>query len=420
MSAKNEASLINFSVDLISEAKRHIAFLRKVNLEKQLNNQTFLKRALYRYEKFWLPLCISKLGKTKQLYPPLDVAWIWSCHMLSPKDYIKDCINNFGMIIDHSYQSEEEIMKRQEETKNIWETMFESSFDYLSLNRSSIGDETSFDKTKLNSKYSYDILAAAMRQKSFFYQVSLPHYEDDQYLKICLDSYKKFLFLKKKNPLQFIVPTYGIDLIWHTHQVNPIAYDNDTKEILGFVLPHDDSVNDRDPESKLTISQANTEILWNKLFQEKFSLEGGMFRGDPPDKDFFSSKKDAFRRKYYFSYGNFFLSDIKIMPVEEKLKFKIKILQGNTVIRNLSVKGNTYKSLDKYTKISRYEQINPNTLILMARIKYYPQDECNLIRICKNVKAETETLQLMVPDKETEIQEFEIDLNISFLKRFDI
>ena len=70
----------------------------------------------------------------------------------------------------------------------------------------------------------------------------------------------------------------------------------------------------------------------------------------------------SFRRKYYFSYGNFFLSDIKIMPVEEKLKFKIKIFQGNTVIRNLSVKGNTHKSLDKYTKISTYEQINPNTL----------------------------------------------------------
>ena len=176
MSAKNEASLIQLSVDLISEAKRHVAFLRKANLEKQLNNETFLKRALYRYENFWLPLCISKLEKTKQLYPPLDVAWIWSCHMLSPKDYIKDCMKNFGMVIDHSYQNEEEILKRQEETKNIWETMFESSFDYLSLNRSSIGDETIFDETNFNSKFSYDILAAAMRQKSFFYQVSSRFY----------------------------------------------------------------------------------------------------------------------------------------------------------------------------------------------------------------------------------------------------
>ena len=54
-----------------------------------------------------------------------------------------------------------------------------------------------------------------------------------------------YLYLKQQNQQQFLVPCYDIDLVWHTHQVNTLHYSNDTTAILGFVLKHDDSVNDR-------------------------------------------------------------------------------------------------------------------------------------------------------------------------------
>ena len=54
-----------------------------------------------------------------------------------------------------------------------------------------------------------------------------------------------YLYLKQQNQQQFLVPCYDIDLMWHTHQVNTLHYSNDTTAILGFVLKHDDSVNDR-------------------------------------------------------------------------------------------------------------------------------------------------------------------------------
>ena len=60
-----------------------------------------------------------------------------------------------------------------------------------------------------------------------------------------LKRYAMYLYLKKQHPDKFLVPCYDMDLVWHTHQVHPVEYQRDTAAILGFVLKHDDSVNDR-------------------------------------------------------------------------------------------------------------------------------------------------------------------------------
>ena len=83
------------------------------------------------------------------------------------------------------------------------------------------------------------------RQGVFYYQVSLDHYRDEEFLYDAYLRYKMYLYLKKQNPEKFLVPCYDIDLIWHTHQVCTLNYSKDTTAILGFVLKHDDSVNDR-------------------------------------------------------------------------------------------------------------------------------------------------------------------------------
>jgi len=45
-------------------------------------------------------------------------------------------------------------------------------------------------------------------------------------------------------------------------QLCPLSYKSDTEKILGAVLPHDDSVNDRSPGSKLNTSDETTRSLW--------------------------------------------------------------------------------------------------------------------------------------------------------------
>ena len=45
---------------------------------------------------------------------------------------------------------------------------------------------------------------------------------------------------------------------------------------------HDDSVNDRGPDSKLHCADMQTRELWRKSYHEEFSRPGCMFRGEMP------------------------------------------------------------------------------------------------------------------------------------------
>jgi len=92
----------------------------------------------------------------------------------------------------------------------------------------------------------------AKRQLEFFYQVSLPHFQNIEYLRLGFDRYEKFLYLKKRNPSMFIVPCYSIYLIWHTHQLTPSAFDIDTQKIFGQLFNNRDTTNRIDYWTKLT------------------------------------------------------------------------------------------------------------------------------------------------------------------------
>lgn len=91
-----------------------------------------------------------------------------------------------------------------------------------------------------------------------------------------------WLMLKQKHIKEFLVPCYDMDLIWHTHQVHPHQYCQDTNQIFGMILPHDDSVNDRSDGSKLNNSYASTVEMWRNEYVTEFSKPGAMFRGNPP------------------------------------------------------------------------------------------------------------------------------------------
>ncbi len=54
----------------------------------------------------------------------------------------------------------------------------------------------------------------------------------------------------------FVTPMYDIDVIWHTHQLHPLAYAKDMTNILGYVMNHDDSDQDRNAGSKLATVSA--------------------------------------------------------------------------------------------------------------------------------------------------------------------
>ena len=224
--SKSEFSAIKFSIDLQKQALNHLDFLETVNSLKF--DEATLARAAYRYEKLWIPFYLKHHSSHSKIYPPIDVAFTWHCHMLSPTNYEKDCLNICDKMIDYELLTLKEIHSRQTETKLMWESELSVSFEYE--NNQSV-DQRDFDSFKSN--FEYNLIEAGKRQSSFYYQVSLKHYRSTEFLTLALNRYKKFLYLKVLNPKSYIVPCYAIDLIWHTHQLHPIHYVNDTKSIFG-------------------------------------------------------------------------------------------------------------------------------------------------------------------------------------------
>ncbi|GFO40483.1 glycine-rich domain-containing protein 1 [Plakobranchus ocellatus] len=88
-SKKPQLKQIKPSVDLVAASHNHMKFLEECDQLPALRDEGILRQALYRYQHFFLPLAASH--KTKILEAPLDVAWVWHCHMLCPTSYCADC-----------------------------------------------------------------------------------------------------------------------------------------------------------------------------------------------------------------------------------------------------------------------------------------------------------------------------------------
>ena len=204
--------------------------------------------------------------------------------MLAPRVYATDCLKLVGKIID----CRDEYYTDNDKTLTLWKETYPDAPLELDV------DETPKEDFEYESTLSYDVMAAVLRQKLFNYQVSLPHYTDNTFIDLAIERYKKFLYMRLKHKNLFVVPTYDMDIVWHTHQVHPVLYKEDTERILGEHLHHDDSVNDRKPGSKLDRSSAATGSTWREMYADDYSSFGCMFRGNPTNGKLSTISNDPF------------------------------------------------------------------------------------------------------------------------------
>uniref|UniRef100_K1R634 Chaperone protein dnaJ n=1 Tax=Magallana gigas TaxID=29159 RepID=K1R634_MAGGI len=268
---------IKFGVDLVKASQAEYDFLVKVRHLEYLRNDAVLQYAVRRYEKVWLPLVAFEDKISPQnLEPPIDIAWVWHCHMLSPHEYTKYCRTYFRKVLDHS------IIKADGAytfTKGIWSRNFPD--EPFELDQNVLNELISCTLSQGGKTKSFDLVAATHRQQDFVYNILLPHYRDPEFLKSAITRYKKYLYLytQKNNLSNFLVPCYDIDFVWHTHQLHPIDYQHVTESLLGCLLTHDDTDCDRNPGSKLFDAYKRTERNWRELYNESFDISGAVFRG---------------------------------------------------------------------------------------------------------------------------------------------
>ncbi|KAL2629021.1 hypothetical protein R1flu_013707 [Riccia fluitans] len=299
---------IDSNLDLISAAIAQLRFLKVVGNTPALLISEVLERAVDRYFENWLPLVSEFLESPDchnslncYLQPPLDCAWIWHCHKLSPVKYANDCEQIFKKLLDVKALpgNEPPDSKLREWADNFsrkrWQTAYpDEPYDFVQPCEDGNSPEFQelLEKKRSNrinpGRLRYDLVAAAHRQGPFIYQVSARWFWDQRFLETALRRYKGFLYLIKRNeeiqgqPKGFFVPTYDIDLLWHSHQLAPSAYNSDMKIFLGRVLDHDDTVNDRSIGAKLSVGFDETSDAWLKTYGKVYEQAGAMYRGSAP------------------------------------------------------------------------------------------------------------------------------------------
>ena len=249
--------------------------------------------------------------------------------MLAPTAYQRDCLNIVGTIVNHGIHSEDTYQQSLVNSEKYWTLKYPNEPFLVDLDKEEYGDRVNGG----NYNFSYNIQAAAGRQRVFCYQVSLPHYTDKKFLDKALTRYKKYLFLKHKNPQTFLVPCYDMDLMWHSHMNFPLSYKAVTETLLGTTLNHDDSVNDRSEGSRLNNADANTRHLWKNTFNEHFASFGAMYRGDPPTGKLNGMTEDSMY-KLVSKYIEVYFNKVEIQGERKTSlgKFKIQFTEKNEML----------------------------------------------------------------------------------------
>lgn len=78
------------------------------------------------------------------------------------------------------------------------------------------------------------------------------------------------------------MPTYDIDIMWHSHQLYPVSYCKDLTALLGEVLQHDDTDSDRSVGKKLHNGFNETTKQFEEMFGLRYWRAGAMYQGEAP------------------------------------------------------------------------------------------------------------------------------------------
>jgi hypothetical protein len=185
--------------------------------------------------------------KQQQIKLPWQIEWIWHVHRLHPLIYEKDCKQlRDGKLVDKMV------------------------YNMIKNRKKKRGSKITFTSVKSRSSFvpSIDLVQAVIRQRDFldkfknhrFYSWIFKQSDRSDYENL-LQNYVSFMKLARKN--EMIVPTFDIDLIWHSHMRRPSHYHKFSTAICGFVVDHDDSIE----QNILSNNYQKTADRWNTAYQ---------------------------------------------------------------------------------------------------------------------------------------------------------
>ncbi len=302
---------------LVDAANKELSTLHKVVRRGELYNIQFNSAER---DQYLAPYTV--LGKGADVIavppiPPLDVAFCWALHRLSPLDYVADCTQLFGAPLPAvnglDYISVQNAGEERAVTARLqWFCFAKAVRSRQSMipfrSRACSAERTTYLPSYLWPRYTvgsksrlfkytenalfranwtsplrYDLIAAAGRQKQFLYNVSHRYFDDEASLRYGVQRYRQFLALMREHPNQFLVPMYDIDLVWHAHILRDTrSYVADTKRLVGRFVNHQED-DDRSEDGDLNAGFRTTAELWRVKYTETYEDDTTNYKGHLPD-----------------------------------------------------------------------------------------------------------------------------------------
>ena len=143
-----------------------------------------LEKAVCRYETNWLPLLAEYGSKNNwNLSPPLDVAWVWHCHMMAPKFYISDCQRITGKCLFKTSWAQTNMIWGEP-----WAKLRKKYFELSQQRRKLIPEKQSINKSLINPLVSVWCFFGKVNVKQgvpLFWRCTPPFYHIWSTIRIC-------------------------------------------------------------------------------------------------------------------------------------------------------------------------------------------------------------------------------------------
>jgi len=252
------------SLDLTLAAENELDFLMLVDAQRaHLQDPALVSAAVERYEACWLPMQAAEPDVT--VVPPMDVWWVWHCHMLNPTQYRKDLTAMLDMVVDHFHWSRAHSKLNLGRSVEKWRRF--NVHEAYDVRESAIyASHQQAGSAQYRQRSAYDIVGATARQMRFIDRVlallARPNNDTEKFIDEAVDRYTKYLLLRKKYPNELLSPADDFDLVWHAHQLHTANYAEDCEEIFGFLLPHNDNIR----RNELPGRYKRAEELWRAEF----------------------------------------------------------------------------------------------------------------------------------------------------------
>ena len=215
--------------------------------------------------------------------------------MLSPQNYSSDsrqmwkAVGGDGHeVLDHVILSERKRSRGVQLTRQLWTKRFKNEpYDAEELlggisivSDGANGKSFRATQSSLSSYISFDVIHAASEQAAFFYQISMSHYRDINFVSGAVERYAKFLMLNQQYRDTRFVPTSDIDIVWRAHVLHPVNYRSYTEKHLGKLLVHEGFQGACAGGGDVAERREDAMRKWKEKFGAKMKRNGAMWRGN--------------------------------------------------------------------------------------------------------------------------------------------